>query len=297
MSDADHEAHLREQISADAAAGDSERAVLDGTSPAGTTAAGPATAGADPLEPALPGAQVTVVSRSRTPELLATGGLVAVVLYVLWRLRLRRQPPTPSERLTGSAKAVGAASLAAGSRAVDKLSDNAGPTAGRAADLAKRGVQTGAGTAQRAASAAAPVVATAAATAAQQGLKVGAKVGAKAVDNAGDLASKAGDVAGDLASKAGDVAGDVATIAAQAGQAVTSTVADVAESLGDAGHTVHKTYRKWTFRLWFGTFAAIGYVLGARAGRERYEQILSLAGRVAQQPPVQQAKNKVTGSV
>jgi hypothetical protein len=34
---------------------------------------------------------------------------------------------------------------------------------------------------------------------------------------------------------------------------------------------------------------AVGYVLGARAGRERYEQIMSVAGRVWSSPQVQRA--------
>jgi len=48
----------------------------------------------------------------------------------------------------------------------------------------------------------------------------------------------------------------------------------------------------------------VGYVLGARAGRQRYEQIRSLAERVSSNPKVQQtasqaadlAKDKVTGA-
>jgi len=292
MSEADHEATMREQISADAGAGEAERAVFDTTMIADEAPL--ASGGSAPLpgEPALPGGQLGAVHRSRTPQLLAGGGLVAVILFVLWRLKLRRTPPTPSERLTESAKGLSAASLAAGSRAAERLTDNAGPAAERAAELAKRGAATYADTAQRAATAAKPVVASAAASAAEtaqraataakpvvaaaatvaarEGFKVGSKVGAKAADNAGDMAAKAS-----------DVAGDVASIAASAGQNVASTVADVAETLGDAGHAVHKTWRRWTFRLWFGTFAAIGYVLGARAGRERYDQIMGLAGKVS----------------
>jgi hypothetical protein len=294
MSEADHEATLREQISADAAAGAAERAVFDSTSSEGTAPGSEPTAAeqqyktpldlSDPLpsEPELPGAQVGTVSRNRTPQLLAGGGLVAVVLFVLWRLKLRRTPPTPSERLAESAKAVGAASVAAGTRAVGKLSENAAPAAERAAELAKRGVQTSSVTAQRAATAAKPAVAAAAAVAAREG----AKVGSKAVENAGDIAAKAG-----------DVAAKATGVAALAAQSATSTLSDVGESIGDVSHSVHKSYRKWTFRLWFGTFAAIGYVLGARAGRERYDQIASLAGKVAQQPPVQQAKSKVSGAL
>jgi uncharacterized protein YjbJ (UPF0337 family) len=37
---------------------------------------------------------------------------------------------------------------------------------------------------------------------------------------------------------------------------------------------------------------AIGYVLGSRAGRERYEQIKSGAGKVAQNPKVRAAAGK-----
>jgi hypothetical protein len=39
-------------------------------------------------------------------------------------------------------------------------------------------------------------------------------------------------------------------------------------------------------------FIGIGYVLGARAGRERYEQIKSFAMRVQSNPTVQQTASK-----
>ena len=38
--------------------------------------------------------------------------------------------------------------------------------------------------------------------------------------------------------------------------------------------------------------AAVGYVLGSRAGRERYEQIKSSARRVSQNPKVQEVAHK-----
>ncbi len=40
------------------------------------------------------------------------------------------------------------------------------------------------------------------------------------------------------------------------------------------------------YRLTFITGAAVGYVLGARAGRERYEQLRKAARGVAQNPAV-----------
>ncbi|MFI6985089.1 YtxH domain-containing protein [Embleya sp. NPDC050154] len=42
-------------------------------------------------------------------------------------------------------------------------------------------------------------------------------------------------------------------------------------------------------KLTFVTGLAIGYVLGAKAGRERYEQIRKLSGTVAGSPPAQKA--------
>ena len=43
------------------------------------------------------------------------------------------------------------------------------------------------------------------------------------------------------------------------------------------------------YRFVFFTGLAIGFVLGARAGRERYEQLRKLARKIADSPAVQQA--------
>jgi hypothetical protein len=43
------------------------------------------------------------------------------------------------------------------------------------------------------------------------------------------------------------------------------------------------------YRITFLTGLAVGFVLGARAGRERYEQLKQLSRRVADSPAVQQA--------
>jgi hypothetical protein len=40
------------------------------------------------------------------------------------------------------------------------------------------------------------------------------------------------------------------------------------------------------YRLTFITGAMVGFVLGARAGRERYEQLREIAGKVAKNPAV-----------
>jgi hypothetical protein len=48
-----------------------------------------------------------------------------------------------------------------------------------------------------------------------------------------------------------------------------------------------------TYRITFLTGLAAGYVLGARAGRERYEQIVRLGRQVADNPAAQQAAGAV----
>jgi hypothetical protein len=47
------------------------------------------------------------------------------------------------------------------------------------------------------------------------------------------------------------------------------------------------------YRVVFVIGLAIGYVLGSRAGRERYEQIKRLAQRVADNPKIQEAAGLV----
>lgn len=47
------------------------------------------------------------------------------------------------------------------------------------------------------------------------------------------------------------------------------------------------------FRVVFVAGLAVGYVLGSRAGRERYEQIKRMAQRVADNPKVQEAAGLV----
>jgi hypothetical protein len=43
------------------------------------------------------------------------------------------------------------------------------------------------------------------------------------------------------------------------------------------------------YRITFLVGLAVGYVLGTRAGRERYEQMMTTARKVAEHPAVQQA--------
>ncbi|NUR85265.1 MAG: YtxH domain-containing protein [Nonomuraea sp.] len=51
------------------------------------------------------------------------------------------------------------------------------------------------------------------------------------------------------------------------------------------------------YRVTFAVGLAVGYVLGSRAGRERYEQIKRAAQRVADSPTVQEAAGLVGAQV
>ncbi|MER6945000.1 YtxH domain-containing protein [Nonomuraea sp. NPDC000554] len=51
------------------------------------------------------------------------------------------------------------------------------------------------------------------------------------------------------------------------------------------------------YRMTFAVGLAVGYVLGSRAGRERYEQIKRMAQRVADSPRVQEAAGVVGAQV
>ncbi|WP_344858610.1 YtxH domain-containing protein [Planomonospora alba] len=51
------------------------------------------------------------------------------------------------------------------------------------------------------------------------------------------------------------------------------------------------------YRMMFCAGLAVGYVLGSRAGRERYEQIKRMAQRVTDNPSVQEAAGLVGAQV
>lgn len=154
----------------------------------------------------------------------AVGGAlgVAALLWILSRLRLRRQrPQTPSEKL-----------VRAGREASSVLGHHAGRLAGEAAQAAERG-----------AAAATPVVLAGAGLLAKEGRRAGAQaaqVGARTV-RAGAQASE-----------------------------------DAAERLEKTQRRVSRFFTKLIAALAFGG----GYVLGAQAGRERYDQLVQSADKL-----------------
>jgi hypothetical protein len=63
----------------------------------------------------------------------------------------------------------------------------------------------------------------------------------------------------------------------------------IVTSKGGSGADSLLVARPMKYRFAFITGAAVGYVLGTRAGKERYEQIKRLSRRVAENPTVQEA--------
>ena len=120
-------------------------------------------------------------------------------------------------------------------------------------------------------------------------------------------ARPAADKAGELVRKGATVGLAGATVGAaklleagsEVGATVASTGARVAEgavatqgTVSDAAHDVRKFGRKWTRRILFLVSLAVGYVFGAAAGRERYEQMVGAARSLAERPEVQRAQAK-----
>ena len=94
-----------------------------------------------------------------------------------------------------------------------------------------------------------------------------------------DAAARAADVAQDAASRAVDVAHDAAGLAAGGARKVAAVAAEGASEVADGVEAVQKAWNKLMRRLTIVVFGSLGYVLGARAGRERYDQLVGAAQR------------------
>ena len=125
-------------------------------------------------------------------------------------------------------------------------------------------------------------------------------------------ARPAADKAGELVLKGATVGLAGATVGAaklveagsEVGSMVASTGAQVAEgaaaaqgTISDAADDVRKFGRKWTRRILFLASLAVGYLFGAAAGRERYEQMVGAARSLADRPEVQRARAKAQATV
>jgi len=234
-------------------------------------------------------------------------GLAAAVVAVvrlrrgstlgLERLRRRRTPPPRS-----AARRALAGTAAARARAVQAAAA-AGPVAEAAGRLAQRGASAGARSVRRAAVEAArqgrsvstaAVTYTDAATArlvpllatTGQAAWRAARAGTDSVLQATDAATLA------VGAAVPRVVGG-AVRAGRTGLRAVLTVGAAAEAVpevvAETGERLEKGWRRVMGRLSLGLGFGVGYVLGARAGRDRYEQIKEAAAGVMERPEVQQA--------
>ena len=183
----------------------------------------------------------------------ALTGLAALLTTVLRKRRLRARRPPTPAER--AAQRARAASVAARARA-EQIAASAAPLTATTRQVARRSTQAAARTARRAASAT-PGLAAAAASRAAAGVTA------------------------------------VAQRSVRGGQWVSGAVGSVPEAVSDRSERLHKGGRKAMNRLTMGLGFGAGYILGARAGRERFQQIKQAAVTVAQRPEVQQARDRL----
>lgn len=94
-----------------------------------------------------------------------------------------------------------------------------------------------------------------------------------------DAAALAGTVAQGAATKAAGVAQDAAGFAAEEARKVGAVGAAGVREVAEGVETVQRAWHKLVTRLIIVVFGGAGYVLGARAGRDRYDQIVSAVQR------------------
>jgi len=111
-----------------------------------------------------------------------------------------------------------------------------------------------------------------------------AMVGSKAAGATG-AGKKATTAASKTASKkAAKAAGRTTKATSSALDATTSALDDLGEGVVDAGEAVADSYHAAMTRLFGVAGVAVGFLLGARSGRQRYEQIAGVARDVASSP-------------
>jgi glutathione S-transferase len=126
----------------------------------------------------------------------------------------------------------------------------------------------------------------------RRGVELGGSA-APVMTAAGRAVSRAGRRATPLAAAAGSSMAQVAKRGVHRGQQVGEAVESVPEVVAERSRRLQQ--RGWAVmgKLTMGLALGAGYVLGARAGRQRFEQLKQAAESVGQRPQVQQATEKL----
>ena len=248
--------------------------------------------------------------RLTSRPVLVVGGIGTVVGGVVGARRLlARAPATPLERITSQARTVLTArqsqltSAAAAAALSERWQAVRVPLTRQVADASAVAAvvrPTGPGiveTAVRSGRLAGRVAGGAGRVVGGAGHLVGGagRLGTHSVAAAGRMAIGAAKGSatgtGRLAASGVSKVASAATAGVRRGQRNDSTA--LAEVVSDSSERLQKRWRSMMGKITSGFVFATGYVLGARAGRERFQQIKQAATTVAQQPEVQQATDKV----
>jgi hypothetical protein len=226
----------------------------------------------------------------------AVAVLAALAAAVVAAVRLRRGSVRLFRRATPPPRSAAQRALAGTAAARDRaaqLAAAAGPTLEASGRLALEGASAGAEFLSRAASTAVETYTDVAATRVAPLLATtgrAARAGTDSVLRATDAAALA------VAAAVPRVAEGVVR-AGRAGVGAVLGLGAAAEALPEAvaetGERLQKSWRRVMGRLSLGLGLGVGYVLGARAGRARYEQIRQAAAGFMGRPEVQQAVEQV----
>ena len=229
-----------------------------------------------PAQPATPVRQTVPASSSKNVRraLPVAGGAAALAAGVLVTRRLRtRRPPTPADRLRDTTRSI---DVEGAGRAAGRMASKAGSTAARGALV---GAALGTVAAQRSA---------------ERAQQLGARVAADGPAAARRLADQASRRGGKLASTTSRRGSKLARTKSRRGS---NPVAAVTRPITDAAHTFTRFWRRTMALIKNAVVFGVGYVVGARAGRERYEQLKSKATEVMQRPETKQAKERLGSAV
>ncbi len=215
-----------------------------------------------------PPAMLPPMGPSRVPALAAGAVALAGVLAAAAVLRHRRR-----ERSRPSAQLV--RKVRGGSAAVTARATQVARTAGAAAG-ATSGAAAGAGRSVRA------------------GTASTVKSGAKKASRSKDRAQKVGRR---KARAQQAVASRVASQAAAGGTRAASAVRSVPEAVAARGHRARKSWHATVTELLAVLSGGAGYVLGARAGHDRYREIQRGAARLADSPDLPEPLRRPAAAV
>lgn len=199
----------------------------------------------------------------RRRQLLVAGllaGVAAVAGAVLARRHIRvGQPRNGSEVLLRGARRVVSAAPVMTAPAAALVANMATRSARLAAAGSKRGVATGATV---------------------------ARAGSAAARGAGIRAAQ-------VTAAVRAVAAEARDSGVRGGKRVGASIESVPETVSERSEQLQKRWRKVMGKFTAALTLGVGYVLGSRAGRQRYDQLKQSAAKLAQRPEVQQARERV----